>query len=990
MPLISLDDFDVGLWLISGREAVAPNALRQATGINPVHSKSVRSRYGNALALVEQNYAGTVEAIFTFQSIIMAQDTTGILWAGAVNIGTGFTAGKITFIKAPPHFGSNAYLFAVGGGRQVKIDQNFNVTNWGIPTAADGLVANVQSPAPVTVDIDDFDSLTGIVALPNTTLSLDTTDNVDGVASLQAVVTALQNGGFIKNAYVKVATTSASISQSGTTVTVTTASTIPAAFMVGMSITLSGYTIESGSIVPTGTITSASGTTIIYTAGSSATGTAKGGIAWALLANLDPSGSSDSDNFILYFQISQPEYLKALLIEFDLGTGFTSNYYTASVTTANLVATPTVSAPTDITGMDQAASMMLGRSFTSISPAATTQMGQEFIAQQKNYLVNTFGKATTRAQFSPSSGGQVALQSLSNAIVPADNQWWQILLPRGNFKRIGKNGALGWNTVSGYRIQFRDRHSTDAVTMHFDSFGFQGGVGMLGDYQYVYTWENSISGSYGNPNPTPVSVLAVNRTGIVLNLAGIPAPPDAQIDTLVLWRTMGNGGTFYRLANINTQEGVPNLIIDNVSDFFGFGVPIADWQTSHTYAANATILPTVGNESGYVFTTAGGGTSGATEPSQWPQVSHSSITDGSVTWVNTGTINGTLSLEPLLQVNVQPAATITQAIYFNGTMFLCGDTAVGARGRIYYSSPGFAEGIAGYTDITNDDDPTQAFAVYGNQLYVFTEKAMWLVVDISVNAALPAFTVQLVQNAPGTTSPYSVVATPNALIYQGTDGGLYGFDGYYAEAVGPQLLTIFRGETVEGYAPIGTILAATFGRDEYWFTDGSHGTYAMNVMPSSIPGAVKAVIFRQHGVAANSLYYAPELGEVLAGWGGAHTYILEAEEQFLDNGAPIPFAVQTRAAYSGDKYTFRPARILIDCNPSGDTLTVTALVDNEVQLLGTLFGTARAKFEFPMTKPCSLLSVRITGNLANAGFVEVFRVAFDMNEAGTTDVNAKS
>jgi hypothetical protein len=422
MPLYSLDDFDTGLWVVSGREAIPANALRQATGTNAVHSKTVRSRYGNSLIEIglPQAYEVSIQSTYTFNGNFYVQDGAGNLWVDSSFPVTGLTSGKVTFVKAPPHFGSNAYLFAVGGGKQIKFDEGGNATNWGLPIAANGLTASAQSPAPVTVTIDSFDSLTGIVALPNTTLTLDTVDNVDGIASVQAVVPALKNGGFERDAYVKVATTSASISQSGTTVTVTTASTVPAAFMVGMTITLSGYTLQSGVIVPTGTITSASGTTIVYTAATSATATAKGGIAWALLANLNPNGSSDNDNIQLYFQISQPEYLKALLIEFDLGTGFTTDYYSASITTANLVATPAITAPTDVTGMDQAASMMLGRNFTAIAPAATTQMGQEFIAQQKDYLVNVFGKATTRAQFVPSSGAQVALTNLSNAIVPAD------------------------------------------------------------------------------------------------------------------------------------------------------------------------------------------------------------------------------------------------------------------------------------------------------------------------------------------------------------------------------------------------------------------------------------------------------------------------------------------------------------------------------------------------------------------------------------------
>ena len=987
--LYSLDDFDTGLWVVSGREAIPPNASRQSAATHSVHSKSARSRAGDALLFGP--YAASLVSAFTFGSNIYTLDSNQTLYENALALVTGQTAGnRVAFVKAPPHFGSPAFLFVCGNGIHVKVSESGHVENWGLPTAQDGMTAAIQSPAPVTVSIETFDNdASSFVPISTTVLANDATDTIDGTGSLQATIKADNTvGGFTKNAFALIDTNAGDISQTGTTVTVDLQANAPAAFAIGQQINLSGFTTDSGTIVPTGTITNVSGDTITYTATSSSTGTGHGGNAWAVFVNLNPSGSTDSDNFILYFRISQPEYLKSLLIEFDLGTNFRKDFYSGSVTTANLVAVPTITAPTDIAAMDQLGNSILNRPFTSIPPAASTQLGQEFIGQLKSYLINSFGKnAAVRPQFNPSVGAQTALQNLASTIVPADEQWWQILIPRGNFKRFGRDGTRGWQSVSGFRIKIRDRHSVNSIVTNFDDFGFQGGVGMIGNYQYVYTWENSQTGSYGNPNPTPIAVTAVNRTGVVLALSTIPVPTDPQIDTLVLWRTMGDGGTFYRLANINASN-IPATITDNVSDFFGFGATISDWQAAHAYASAATILPTVSNESGYIFVANNSGTSG-TQPNEpvWPQTPGATVNDNGIVWMNTGTIGGTLSLEPLLQVNTLPFITVSQAAFFAGTMFLCGDTATGARGRIYYSSPGFAEGIAGFTDVSNDDDPTQCFGTFNGQLYLFTQKHVWLIQDISVNPALPAFAAIPVPNAPGTSAPYSVVSTTNALIYQATDGSIVAFDGFYAEVIAAQILPLLMGETAEAQQPIARIVQATFNGREYIFSDGLNDTYAINVVPTSIP-AHTGLSIRTHGRVHTALYYSPERGYVVAGTGGADRSIYQFEKpgQQTDNGAAINFALRTRSFYSGDKYTFKPLQLLIDCNPNGNTLAVSVSLDGVDYPVGTISGAARGNFEFTFNKSGHLLGALLTGAIS-AGIAEIFRVSFDANSAGTTDVN---
>jgi len=63
-----------------------------------------------------------------------------------------------------------------------------------------------------------------------------------------------------------------------------------------------------------------------------------------------------------------------------------------------------------------------------------------------------------------------------------------------------------------------------------------------------------------------------------------------------------------------------------------------DWTANHAYALNTVIYPRNGaNNAGlYEFQVTTAGTSGATQPSSWPQTVGASVMDGSVTWTNVG------------------------------------------------------------------------------------------------------------------------------------------------------------------------------------------------------------------------------------------------------------------------------------------------------------------------------------------------------------------
>jgi hypothetical protein len=100
------------------------------------------------------------------------------------------------------------------------------------------------------------------------------------------------------------------------------------------------------------------------------------------------------------------------------------------------------------------------------------------------------------------------------------------------------------------------------------------------------------------------------------------------------------------------------------------------WQAGTAYAANDQIVA-----NGYVFTTAGGGTSGASEPA-WPAQLGASVVDGGaggaggVTWQCTAEAVGLFPGAPLLPEGIKVACMQQVALTFKQRTRV-GDTGTG-------------------------------------------------------------------------------------------------------------------------------------------------------------------------------------------------------------------------------------------------------------------------------------------------------------------------
>ena len=873
-PVFEQTDFDSGLYLLGGREQPPQNALRVADGINAIHSKSIRSRDGT-----KSLYAtAQIIAVYSFAGHRYAVDNTGDIYqdGSIIYVGSTYNGGLVTFTKAPPNFGSTAYLFVNGITPPIKISEAGVVTNWGIAQPPDGMTAALITQ-PVVVPIDTLDDASSSATAPLT-------------------------------------------SESGNTWALTTSGSA--------ALTSATFTGPTGNY-PFQIIIPPQENCYIQTTAS---------------FNLATAGAGDFDAISFMVHIDKPDNLKAIHLAFDVNSsGYSTDAYHFVVPVSDLVASNITATANDIASLDALASSILHTkvSITQVLGVDANALSVEYLTNLRNSLL-TYQHNQIGKPFKPSVSAQNLLINRVLQITSGNDSWWTVSIPRRFFTHVSATPTTNeWALITGARFRFVNISSASAnVNVYLANLAFAGGVGMDGTYQYLVSYSNA-SGHYSNPNsasaitpPDPVTITNVVRQGVALS--SIPTSGDPQVTGRILWRTVGNGGLYYALPNpsANTSGTIPQLptIADNTtttfndvaSDFFGYGPSDTDLNV--------------------------------------------------------------LTSIPLVPLQVLPTSGPNASTYFNGTLFSCGDTASGSKGRFYYSAPGYAEGVAGFTDISNDDDPTKGFAIFGNQLFLLTTKACWQISDISQGPLVPLFTAYPVVGAPGCKDAASIVTTSNAIVYR-SSSGLVGMNGYGAFVVAAQLLPLFLGESVESYAPIGSILAATYTNiGEYIFSDGSTNTYAVNVASRSLVNVSSPNdLVRSVGIPTHALYFEPESNNVQCSFGTGQIGLLEYIGQLTDGAVAVPFNVRPVSVYYSIKSQLRVQRIFIDANLNGNTLTAYYSVDGTDIELGLISGTARKVFEFELGgygATGRLAGIYLSGS-TNVGLIEVFRVAIEGEPYGT-------
>lgn len=300
----------------------------------------------------------------------------------------------------------------------------------------------------------------------------------------------------------------------------------------------------------------------------------------------------------------------------------------------------------------------------------------------------------------------------------------------------------------------------------------------------------------------------------------------------------------------------------------------------------------------------------------------------------------------------------------NGTMWWTRDSTNGAQGRAYYSPPSRPESVLGFIEVSNPDDPCQKGLAWGGQNWVFTEARLF-----KINGTEEPFVPQEVFGVPGTTDPFSVKATPFGIAYKANDGPRL-FNGTTSSLIGfDQVGPIFRGRAQENLSAISTVIAATYTKDEYMFSDGVQ-TLALSLKDGT---------WRDLGLACTALFQEPDTPSLLASFNDK-VYSLEAYGTVSDGGVAIPLEWEVSGKLSDISQHATVQRVYVDIDTSGETLTPALVVDGTVVPYPTFSQNGRGLIEWSVGQNARVFSLRLTGNVMQS--VELFGVELDVHIPG--------
>ena len=807
------------------------------------------------------------------------------LFADGAVLDSGYSGGRLAFAKAPPQLGIVDYLFLRGGGKQKKLDPLGNLTNWGIDKPLDGMNASLV-PQDL-VNIDTFD--TGSAA------------NWTPVNCTVADQSAAGAG----DPLVYSGTGSAKIVATGAPWQITRDYT-------GAPLDLAAY------------------------------------------ANGDISLETDIISFWVY--IRKPTNVTWLWLLFDVDDGtFKNNYYRLVIqvvsNTANVhAANADIIIATDADRWVQVAA----------AKSVFERIGAALQQDWSNVVKIRF------------QGGNLAL----------DNPAAAVFLDQ--FQMFGGCGiGAGPAAIAG------------GSTL-----------------QYLVTFGNDTTGNDSNPNDTPLPIYNVAVQAVQLNQIPVSSDPQvtnrklwrtseggalfsfldiihdnvttSYVDKIVSLPGQPIATTPWQMnALITAAQIAGGYYIDMGNGFYAketaagpvttgaivptWNIPNSQWSPLSEFdVANITILPlkAVAFASFKVSTP---GISGMTEPN-WalaPALGNH-ITDGTVIWVNNGplttndntavwatqAINAlpTLGLDTNLEYdNIVFPLTATDAVFFQGSMFVTRDSSAGNKGNVYISPPGRSEGYGVQLMATTDDDPIQKAIVWDEILWLITSKYVYPLTGVYPDIVVGDH----IQGSVGTDAPFTVIETPEGIVYS-SEGFINTFS---RSANGPldleALDPIFNGRAVENVAPFSAIIAEHVDIEDF-FSDGNI-ILAYNLLSQSWRIVRRAP--------CTALYYEDDTG-VLQAAIGANVVSLEDETQVTDLGIPIPVEWQTGSFLLDATDTTLVKRVWIDVALNGQQLVPTLLMDNNEYPMPIITGAGRTAIPIPFQRAGKLLGIRLVGALS--------------------------
>lgn len=349
------------------------------------------------------------------------------------------------------------------------------------------------------------------------------------------------------------------------------------------------------------------------------------------------------------------------------------------------------------------------------------------------------------------------------------------------------------------------------------------------------------------------------------------------------------------------------------------------------------------------------------------------VADGTVFFyldeVNAGTTvyadNGSvlLSAIQLPTDNLQPYDYFEDCLGpHNASMFWLTRSQAGQRGRVFYSPVGRCESLAGWIEVTADDNPLQKLFRYNGQLGVIAEAGIFL-----IGGANP-YVVREIAGCPGTVHPHSIAVTPNGVYYVAADG-VRRFDGARSHLIAPGTIErLFRGESAGDLSAFSGTLVGMYARDEYFISDGSQ-TLAINIMTEQA---------RDIGIGLTALYYSEESDQAFATF-NSKLVDLEKIGEVQDDTTNISVILEIAEIDNGSEHNSLVQYVTFDYNSNSEDIAATLIYDDATQALGTLSNAARGKTTIAAGKEGKRFGIRLTSTAGAE--IEIFGIKLENYEA---------
>lgn len=192
--------------------------------------------------------------------------------------------------------------------------------------------------------------------------------------------------------------------------------------------------------------------------------------------------------------------------------------------------------------------------------------------------VNTLGSGASFLTGPQPTDGSVLLS--------AHQTWTRLRVAKSRFFRSGA-GTGTWANVTGVQLLIGIRSdpvvgvANGVALINFDRMRLGGGAGLIGRYRYLFSFENTVTGAQSNSNAAFAQVEDVERSAVTLT--GISVAGDSQVTRRKVWRTLGGGGRFFLIDDIN--DNTSTTYTDQVADYYGL-------DTNATKVMQAIELPT--------------------------------------------------------------------------------------------------------------------------------------------------------------------------------------------------------------------------------------------------------------------------------------------------------------------------------------------------------------------------------------------------------------